>query len=227
MIHPAVALRHVNDVIGYGVYATAPIPRGTVTWQLDPLDLVFTREQAARLGPIHRPVLEKYSYVDQFARFVLCWDFGRYMNHACLPNTRGVGNFEVAVRDIAPGDEITCEYATLNLSHGFRCACGHPACRGEVGPNDAVRFAARWDAEFRAAMRDFAAVPQPLLALVHDDPVNAVALRCVRSGRFDALPSVASVLVAHGLRSYAGLSGGAGPAAAAGAGPWALPAVGA
>ena len=38
MIHPDTELRHVNEKIGYGVFATKPIHKGTISWVCGNLD---------------------------------------------------------------------------------------------------------------------------------------------------------------------------------------------
>ena len=48
MIHPDTEVRRVDDVVGVGVFATALIPRGTLTWALDPLDQLLTPERLLR-----------------------------------------------------------------------------------------------------------------------------------------------------------------------------------
>ncbi len=42
MMHPHSELRFINESIGYGVFATKFIPKGTITWILDELDQKFT-----------------------------------------------------------------------------------------------------------------------------------------------------------------------------------------
>ena len=49
MIHPHTELKPINPVIGFGVFATASIPRGTIIWSPDPLDRVLTRAELAVL----------------------------------------------------------------------------------------------------------------------------------------------------------------------------------
>jgi hypothetical protein len=48
MIHPDTELRYVNDIIGYGVFATRLIPRGTITWVQDELYQVFPLQKLAQ-----------------------------------------------------------------------------------------------------------------------------------------------------------------------------------
>ena len=79
-------LRLIDDDVGYGVFATAPIPRGTVTWTLCRLDIVFTPIEAAALPAPYRPIIDKYAYGDADGNLILCWDNARFINHSCKPN---------------------------------------------------------------------------------------------------------------------------------------------
>ena len=40
VLHPSSELRYINPSIGYGVFATRFIPKGTITWVFDELDQV-------------------------------------------------------------------------------------------------------------------------------------------------------------------------------------------
>ena len=112
MIHPATELRFVSPEIGLGVFAREAIPKGTIVWTLCRLDIVLTPHEAAALPAPYQPILDRYAYTDWEGRVVLCWDHGRYINHSCDPVMVGIGNeIEIAVRDIAAGDQLTCEYA--------------------------------------------------------------------------------------------------------------------
>ncbi len=81
MVHPDTELRHVNDTIGWGVFATQPIPRGTITWALDPLGQRFTPAQIAALPPFARDVLHTYASNDAEGVAILCWDHARFFSH--------------------------------------------------------------------------------------------------------------------------------------------------
>ncbi|NGN69480.1 SET domain-containing protein [Streptomyces sp. A7024] len=62
-------------------------------------------------------------------------DPGRYGNHSCDPNLWLADAVTMtARRDIAPGEELTSDYATLTgiESYSMPCRCGTPACRGTV-----------------------------------------------------------------------------------------------
>jgi len=165
VIHPDTELRFVSDDIGYGVFATALIPRGTIVWVRDDLDRLFSRDEIEQLRPAYRAMVEKYTYVDAESTHVLCWDHAKYVNHSCQPNCqKGRDEFEVAVRDIRAGEELRSDYATLNLDQPepFECCCGAPGCRRTIQPEDAVGLEGEWTQSFHAALKIAETVPQPL-----------------------------------------------------------------
>lgn len=64
---------------------------------------------------------------------------GEQLNHSCDP-TCGLSGSSIllAMRDIAPGEELTYDYATSdgNDYDEFDCRCGSPICRGRVTGRD-------------------------------------------------------------------------------------------
>ena len=59
-----------------------------------------------------------------------------YINHSCRPNsymrlTRGHLLF-MALRDIRPGEEITCDYISTHHPDDYRCRCKAEGCRGTI-----------------------------------------------------------------------------------------------
>lgn len=169
MIHPHSELRFINPDIGFGVVATRFIPKGTITWVLDPLDQVVTPAREAELSATLRDYLDTYSYQNGRGERILCWDHARFVNHSCEPTSLAPGfDLEMAVRDIHPGEQITDDYGSLNIQSAFTCACGVGHCRGRVGPGDFERHFERWDALVAAAFPQVGAVEQPLWGLVTD-----------------------------------------------------------
>ncbi len=169
MIHPATKLLFVNSDVGYGVFARETIPCGTILWVLCRLDIVLTPAEAAAFPPPYQPILHRYAFTDGRGRVVLCWDHGRYVNHSCEPAMLGVGNdIEIAVRDIAAGEELTCEYATLNPTEPMPCRCGAANCRGVVGCDDLLTLWPDIDRRVAAALPGARLVPQPLLAFARN-----------------------------------------------------------
>jgi uncharacterized protein len=177
MIHPATELRHVDHTIGYGVFATAFIPAGTITWVRDELDQTFTTEQVGNLSAHYRSILDKYTFTDASGRLVLCWDHARFINHSCEATCLGAGyDFEIAIRDLQPGDELTDDYGTLNLREDFICACGSPRCRQIIRPDDMERHAASWDAKVEPLFRRLREIPQPIWPFLKEQEAVEQAL---------------------------------------------------
>jgi SET domain-containing protein len=60
----------------------------------------------------------------------------RFANHACAPNMvlkvqQGRVAF-YALRDIAPGEELTVRYGTTHHAGRLSCRCGAPQCQGAI-----------------------------------------------------------------------------------------------
>ena len=181
MMHPSTELRFVDERIGYGVFATQPIPKGTITWARDSLDRSFTRDAIDAMEAPYRSILDKYTFIDARGGYVLCWDIARFVNHSCEPTCLAPGyDFEVAVRDVAKGEELTDDYGSLNLQAPLECRCGSARCRREVRPGDLLRHADEWDAQVAAAFSSLTSVAQPLWQFVEQ---QAEIERLVREGK--------------------------------------------
>ncbi len=214
VIHPATELRFIDPAIGYGVYATRFIPKGTIVWTLDEFDRVLSRDQVRALPELLRAQVETYAYVDASGQFILCWDFGRFMNHSCEPTSRSVGEaFEIATRDILPGEQLTCEYGVLNMSGTFACACGTADCRGTIGAGDLEAMWPLWDREAEDAFRAAFDVEQPLLPYAKLGSADRVLAEAIREGRPVPIPS---------SQSYQAASSSSVPPAGSGGGLWAV-----
>lgn len=169
MIHPDTALQFIDDEIGYGLFATKKIPRGTITWALDRFDQVYTPGQLEKMDQLHLDILDKYSYRNGLGQYVLCWDFGRYVNHSFNSNCLSTGyDFEIAIRDILPGEELTNDYGYLNLEEPFE-ARPENSPRTHVYPDDLLRYHEQWDAIVRDSFPLILQVQQPLMQLLSTD----------------------------------------------------------
>jgi uncharacterized protein len=179
MMHPHTELRFINDVMGVGVFATQMIPKGTLLWALDSLDQFLSEAQVNSLDPLRRAEILKYAYRDATGKYILCWDLGRFMNHSSNPNSMSTAyNCDIAIRDIYPGEQITCDYGCLNLDEPFHCLPESGTNRTAILPDDLPRFAEQWDALVATAMVHFDQVEQPLLDILESsvrDRLNQVA----------------------------------------------------
>jgi len=178
MMHPAAELRFISDEIGYGLFARRAIPLGTITWAADELDRRFSRDQVEQLHPMCREAVERFAYIDPAGAFVLCWDHGRYVNHSCEPNCLSAGfQFEFAIRDILPEEQITDDYGLMNLQTPMRCRCGSASCRGEIGPDDVKKYASMWDERVAGAFGFIGKVDQPLWPVLEERSEVEAAVR--------------------------------------------------
>jgi hypothetical protein len=169
MIHPDTELRFKNPQIGYGVFATRFIPRGTIVWTLCEFDIRIPEPALSNYATAYRDIIDRYAYVDAAGDRILCWDHGRFVNHSCDPAMLSVGPaIEIAARDLQPGDELTCEYGTLNLVEPLQCNCGAATCRGTIGADDVLQLWPALDEGTRRALAQADAVAQPLMPFVRD-----------------------------------------------------------
>ena len=135
MLHPHTQIQYKNDLIGYGVFATAFIPCGTLLWVHDALDTVFNQARFDSLPAYYHAMIDHYTFRDCHGDYILCWDTTRMVNHSCSPTSAGTEfNFEIALRDLKIGDEITNDYALFNLKNheNFDCLCTEVLCRGHI-----------------------------------------------------------------------------------------------
>lgn len=123
-----------SGIVGRGLFAAAPINRSEIVCvkgghllDRDALaehkDAVNDSELQIADGLFLAPVR-----VEEFEAVMM------FLNHSCEPNVGVQGQIVfVAMRDIAAGEELTIDYATID--HGtapMRCQCGAAACRGLV-----------------------------------------------------------------------------------------------
>ncbi|MEZ6243065.1 MAG: SET domain-containing protein [Phycisphaerales bacterium] len=166
MMHPHTALRFISEEIGHGVVATRDIPAGTITWAQDELDREFTPQQIDALGDTYRDLLDTYCFRNPHGRWVLCWDHARFVNHSFRSNCMTTAyNFEIAVRDIREGEELTDDYGYLNILRPFR-PIDEGCDRKVVRPDDLLRYHTIWDTKLRGVWPDIPRVDQPLRVLI-------------------------------------------------------------
>jgi uncharacterized protein len=111
-----------SGIHGLGLFAAEFIPAGTPTWRFTPgIDQAIHPSMLERLNSHNLPWLLTYAYWDiKTGLYVLCADDARYMNHSDSPTVSGdyeqepVFGVDLAVRDIEPGEELTCDYRTFD-----------------------------------------------------------------------------------------------------------------
>ncbi len=174
MIHPKTELKFISNEIGYGVVATEFIPAGTITWVLDKLDREFSPKDLISLDPIYQDILDTYTYRNSQGNFVLCWDNGRFVNHSFNSNCLTTAyDFEIAIRDIKPGEQLTDDYGYLNIPQPFRGA-DEGTKRKVVYPDDLLKYHKVWDEKLLKVFNRIPKMNQPLLNLITEDLWNEI-----------------------------------------------------
>ncbi|MCB0495273.1 MAG: SET domain-containing protein [Cyclobacteriaceae bacterium] len=178
MIHPKTELRFISNEVGYGVVATEFIPAGTITWVLDKLDRQFSADEFQSMKPIYQDILDTYTFRDNNGHFILCWDNGRYVNHSFNSNCLTTAyDFEIAIRDIHIGEQLTDDYGYLNIAQPFR-GIDEKTRRKVVYPNDLLKYYKVWDKKLLKVFGKIPQLAQPLRPLVDDqiwEEISAVS----------------------------------------------------
>ena len=107
-----------SPIHGLGVFLLEPVRQGGLIWRFDSrIDRVYAPAEIASLPAHVQRYLKTYGTWHAGAGlYVLCGDNGRYFNHAATPST--VSNAisfgdDHAARDLAAGEELTSDYATI------------------------------------------------------------------------------------------------------------------
>lgn len=111
-----------------GVFAAHAFKRGDAVLRWDTSRRI-AKSDIDSLDAAERPYVHPYDA----ASFVLVQSPERFVNHSCDHNTEVVDFADVAVRDIAAGEEITSTYETDGAGLSFECSCGAPSCRRRIG----------------------------------------------------------------------------------------------
>lgn len=174
MIHPNTKLEFISEEKGYGVVATTFIPKGTITWALDSLDQVFTKKEVLSMNPLLQNIIDVYSFRNNKSEYILCWDNGRFVNHSFKSNCLATAyDFEIAIRDILPGEELTDDYGYLNMEEKFRGIDEHTK-RKIVYPDDLLKYHKVWDAKILKVLPISRRIEQPLYSLISEEAKEAI-----------------------------------------------------
>ena len=124
---------------GFGAFAIAPIPAGTIVACFGGATMDRATFDAM---PAERRSRSIQIDDDTFLLGPPQREPGDAINHSCDPNC-GMGGAAqvVAMRDIAVGEMVTFDYAMADGSDydEFDCACGSQLCRGSVSGSDWMR----------------------------------------------------------------------------------------
>lgn len=109
-----------SPIHGFGVFVKEPVKKGTPVWKFhEKLDIRFTPEEFEALPDNVKEEIEWHMYEpDEGGPYYYEATMGKYMNHSREPNVDfsevGIG---IATRDIAAGEELTCDYRHFMAAH--------------------------------------------------------------------------------------------------------------
>lgn len=173
MLISSAVLRWVSNEKGHGIFAKEFIPKGTITFVNDALDIYLDPNDPKFQKEPYLSLLDRYAYNAPDGRLVLCWDFGKYMNHCCWPNTLSTGyGFDIAIKDIAIGEEITTDYGTISTGHEMVFQCEKANCRKGITNESFDQCAKLWDEQILEALKLSDKVTQPLWNLLEKDVIS-------------------------------------------------------
>lgn len=164
MLHPDIILKK-SSISGKGLFAKKNIPKETILL-ISPKVRVYTISQYTALSKKYKAILKKYAYEDDEGNLVYHIDNVKYWNHSCNPNASYIGDFEITIRDIKTGEELTYDYGIIHPRWlpAMKCHCGTAECRKlikrESQNSPVVR---RLHLLAKAAIKNAFKVKQPLI----------------------------------------------------------------
>lgn len=187
MIHPKTEIKFINNEVGYGVVATEFIPAGTITWVLDKLDREFSPKEFEAMHPLYQNILDTYSFRNNKGNLILCWDHGRYVNHSFNSNCLTTAyDFEIAIRDINAGEQLTDDYGYLNIQAPFR-GIDEGTKRKVVYPNDLEKYHKVWDQKIKKVFSRIISCDQELKVLIDDALWSKINRICEGKEQLDSI----------------------------------------
>ncbi|WP_374564597.1 SET domain-containing protein [Ideonella sp.] len=128
-----VAVRR-SPIDGFGVFALEPVPKWQKIGEVrgESITVAEARRRAAMLERIMIVEVSPKKAID----LAKSTDPMRFTNHSCQPNGQlrvQEGRIEFyALRNIAPGEEITVDYGETHHEGRLTCRCGAPGCTGRL-----------------------------------------------------------------------------------------------
>jgi hypothetical protein len=155
----------ISRIHGYGVVTTRAFRAGEKVVDAD--GVVY--EEGAEFDDTYALVVPKDD-ADAAAGLVFLdlADQTRWINHSCEPNTFVESTYDretgalrawwVARRDLAPGEELTYDYAFIGIA-AEPCGCGAASCRGLIVDPDPEELA-----QIEPALHVHLRIPLPVCA---------------------------------------------------------------
>lgn len=114
LVNTYVSKSHIH---GVGLFAADDIPKGTKIWAINPRLDLFMHDNIVNqyFTDLEKEHLETYC-VKEGSGWRVIWDNTRFINHSNNPNITRCDDIDYATKDIKKGEELTCDYRTLDTS---------------------------------------------------------------------------------------------------------------
>ena len=126
-----------SGIHGLGLFAVEAVAKGMAVWRFEAgFDREFSPAQFAALPIAAQSHLCWFAFVDASSgNRVLSGDHGCFMNHSATPNTGASPDTThpvttVALRDLAAGEELTCDYFAFDAAAAGKLPAWPPGERG-------------------------------------------------------------------------------------------------
>ena len=107
-----------SNIEGLGLFAGQDIKEGDIIWYLDPtVDQIFSDDDFKDLCRAPHPEQAERFKNWAYKRgddYILCADNTKFANHSDTPNCKSLGQYDVALRDIKDGEELTYDYRFID-----------------------------------------------------------------------------------------------------------------
>jgi len=126
-----VELRFVSPEIGHGVFALDFVKKGTEMWTPQLVEKIHFSDVGDRLATLSKEKAHEYlrqGFILATELDYLCVnvdDLGRFTNHSSNPNMGYADGSpkSIALRDILPNEELTCDYHGLGSPPWYKELC--------------------------------------------------------------------------------------------------------
>lgn len=169
MIHPKTELKFISSEIGYGIFASEDLPAGTIVYVKDAMEISIEPIDYLQMKGLLKDNVDRFSYIDEYGNRIVSWDLAKYVNHCCDCNTISTGyGFEIAIKDIKKGDQITDEYGIFNLDQPMEVSCGKNCCRNILTNKDFENHYKEWDEKIKKVIQSVFKVDQALIDVIDE-----------------------------------------------------------
>ena len=126
-----------SGIHGMGLFVVEAVAKGTAVWRFEAgFEREYSSGELDALPTLAQQHLRWFAFLDRVSgNWILSGDHACFMNHSATPNTGALPDAvppvtTVALRDIATGEELTCDYFAFDAEAAGKLPAWPP---GESG----------------------------------------------------------------------------------------------